>query len=147
MSAYLSVPTGVTPTPTSVSTSYTQRSAFGTTSTMYQGFLDPTDVPDIASISSSYEPYFSRSCTIPYGYRTTTGTGASPTATDSGDSSDYPYNSPSYPNYNEGDGNGCYNSYDEFYYSMTVTHYCQDGSRYVSLPAPQPREMHAWTHG
>lgn len=68
-SAYL--PPMITPTPTSVSTKYTQRKAFGPTSTYYYAFIDPTFLPSstVASMKSYAEPYFTDSCTVPSYYQ------------------------------------------------------------------------------
>ena len=132
----------ITPTPTSVSTSYSQYQAFGTTRTYYFAFIDPTILPasSLSSIKSEYAPYFTASCTVPYSYQTDvvtsstggSGDGSSDSGSGSGSSS-------------SGDANDCHRaSYSDGYYyydePFQTTYVCGDGSTYVRplplLPPP-----------
>lgn len=134
----------ITPTPTSVSTVYSQYEAFGETSTFYYAFIDPTVLPtsSLSSIKSYYAPYFTSSCTIPSSYQTglvTPGTGGS----DDGDD-DY-YGDDGYndtPDSSTFDGDKCRPvSYNDGYYSyygdsFQTTYICPDGSTFVCPPSP-----------
>jgi len=137
----------VTPTPTSISTIYSQYRAFGPTSTYYQGFLDPNDFPAsyLEQYKSYYEPTFTRSCTIPSYYRTglVTATGSAvSTATATTTRTATPAATGSFT-----DANGVqvqcdpvYKYYDS-YYGFENTYVCSDGSYYESLPsAPEQND-------
>ncbi|KFY45086.1 hypothetical protein V494_01155, partial [Pseudogymnoascus sp. VKM F-4513 (FW-928)] len=106
------VPPLITPTPTSVSTSYYQYEAFGETSTYLYAFIDPSILPPSSLSSLSYyaQPSFvSYSyCNVPYAYQTglvTPGTGGD----GSDDGSDYPIS-------NSGSGSSRYDCYDSYSY-------------------------------
>lgn len=126
------IPPMITPTPTSVSTRYSQYEAFGETSTYYYAFIDPTFLPtsSLASISSNYAPYFTTYCTVPSSYTTGVVSGGDSGSDDSSSSSD------------SSSSDGCRPaSYsDSFYYGddgFQTTYVCPDGSHYVS-PLPLP---------
>ncbi|KFY82372.1 hypothetical protein V500_10588 [Pseudogymnoascus sp. VKM F-4518 (FW-2643)] len=128
--AYL--PPMITPTPTSVSTSYSQYQAFGTTRTYYFAFIDPTILPasSLSSIKSEYAPYFTASCTVPYSYQTDVVTPSSGSGDGSSDSSSGSGSSSS------GDANDCRQaSYSDGYYyydePFQTTYICGDGSTFT----------------
>ncbi|OBT53825.1 hypothetical protein VE04_05894 [Pseudogymnoascus sp. 24MN13] len=126
------LPRMITPTPTSVSTSVSQYQAFGTKTTYYFAYIDPTILPtaSLASIKSEYAPYFTSSCTVPYSYQTdlvTPGTGGSNSGSGGSGSSSSGSGSSS----SSGD-DGCYEDYSGYYNQFQHKFKCPDGSTYTT---------------
>ena len=126
------IPPMITPTPTSVSTRYSQYEAFGETSTYYYAFIDPTVLPtsSLSSISSNYAPYFTTYCTVPSSYESGVVTPGSDGSDDDSDSSSSGSGSSS-----SSDGCRPATYSDGFYYgddAFQTTYVCPDGSHYVS---------------
>lgn len=134
-SAAVDLPPIITPTPTSISTVYSQYQAFGATSTLYYAFIDPTILPasSLSSIKSYSAPYFTNACTVPSSYETGVVTSGSGSSSTSGTSSSW-----------DGDRSLCqvadYNNYGYgYYYSDDVfqtVYVCPDGSTFVSSTLP-----------
>ncbi|KFX95508.1 hypothetical protein V490_03812, partial [Pseudogymnoascus sp. VKM F-3557] len=108
----------ITPTPTSVSTRFSQYEAFGPTSTYYYAFIDPSILPE-STLSSLSRYNLPSGCSTPYSYPT----GSS----DSGDGSDYG-GSGSGSGSSSGDSSDCS---DYWTGSFQRTYECRDGSSFT----------------
>jgi hypothetical protein len=131
----VSIPAMVTPTPTSISTIYSQPQPFGPTSTFYKGFLNPSDLPasSVDYYKEVYAPGFTSYCSVPSYYRTglVSPTGSDATVAATATATATPEGPGRVTNSNAVQCDPVYKYYDS-YWAFESTYICSDGSYYVS---------------